>query len=270
MRPPQQLVVNCSILFTEFPLLQRPQQAARAGFDAVEFWWPWPYGDPGSREVDEFVAAVEAAGVGLHALNFFAGDLAGLDRGAVSVPALSDGFRASVEVAASIGRRLGVRGFNALYGNRVDWARGADQDALATRNLAHAAEVVADIGATVLVEPLSGAVSYPLRTAADAAAVVDRIRALGHHNIGILFDVYHLTVNHDDVDRALADFGDRIAHVQIADAPGRGAPGTGHIDFAHFFGALQRSGYRGPISLEYVAPAGETAAALQWLAAGSG
>ena len=112
--------VNCSILFTEIPLLERPAAAKQAGFDAVEFWWPWPVAVPGDAEVDRFVGAVDDAGVQLIGLNFAAGDMPSGDRGLVSWPARSGEFRDNVDVTIGIGERLGCRAFNALYGNRVD------------------------------------------------------------------------------------------------------------------------------------------------------
>src|SRR5215203_6462629 len=128
--------VNCSILFSVLPLLERPASARQAGFDAVEFWWPFATAVPSDREVDEFVRAVGDAGVRLVGLNFFAGDMPGGDRGLVSWPARSGEFRDNVEVTIGIGERLGCRAFNALYGNRVDGADPAAQDDLAVENLA--------------------------------------------------------------------------------------------------------------------------------------
>jgi hydroxypyruvate isomerase len=75
---------NCSILFPDVPLLDRPAAAAAAGFDAVEFWWPFPESVPGDAEVDAFVAAIRNAGVQLTGLNFAAGDMAAGDRGLAS------------------------------------------------------------------------------------------------------------------------------------------------------------------------------------------
>src|SRR5688500_18949303 len=91
-------LVNCSILFTELPLLERPAAAKAAGFDAVEFWWPFAEAVPSDGDVDAFVAAVQDAGVQLAGLNFFAGDMPGGDRGLVSWPARSAEFRDNVEV----------------------------------------------------------------------------------------------------------------------------------------------------------------------------
>ncbi|WP_019819334.1 hydroxypyruvate isomerase family protein [Saccharomonospora saliphila] len=257
--------VNCSILFTELPLLERPAAARKAGFTAVEFWWPFAEAVPTDAEVDRFVAAVRDAGVRLVGLNFAAGDMPGGDRGLVSWPARSAEFRDNIDVVVGIGDQLGTTGFNALYGNRVD-ADPAAQDALAVENLALAADSVARIGGTVLIEPVSGAERYPLRTAADALTVVDRVhRETGAGNIGLLADLYHLAVNGDDVDAVIAGHTDRVAHVQIADAPGRGAPGTGDLPLDRQLTALEANGYSGWVGLEYK-PAGDTTDSFAWLA----
>src|SRR5919106_282082 len=128
--------VNCSILFTELPLLERPAAAKQAGFEAVEFWWPFAEAVPGDADVDAFVRAVEEAGVQLVGLNFAAGDMAGGDRGLVSWPNRSQELRDNIDVTVGIGERLGCRAFNALYGNRVDGVDPQEQDDLAVENLA--------------------------------------------------------------------------------------------------------------------------------------
>jgi hydroxypyruvate isomerase len=257
-------LANCSLLFTEEPLLRRPAVAKAAGFSAVEFWWPFASPVPPDREVDAFTGAIGDAGVSLVGLNFFAGDLAGPDAGVLSIPARSGEFRDNVDIAAGIGERLGVRGFNALYGNRVDGIDPAAQDELATQSIALAAKAVAGIGATVLIEPVSGPKPYPLRTADDAVAVVTRARAAGAANVGFLCDLYHLASNGDDIDAAIAAHTDVTAHVQIADAPGRGEPGSGQLDLDRYLNALADRGYRGWVSLEYK-PTGTTQESLAWL-----
>jgi hydroxypyruvate isomerase len=257
--------VNCSILFTELPLLERPAAAKEAGFDAVEFWWPFAVAVPADGEVEAFVRAVGDAGVRLVGLNFFAGDMPGGDRGLVSWPARSGEFRDNVEVTVGIGERLGCRAFNALYGNRVEGADPAAQDDLAVENLAFAGRAAARIGGAALVEPVSGAPRYPLRTAADAVGVIDRVAGeTGVGNLGFLCDLYHLAVNGDDLDRVITTYGDRVAHVQIADAPGRHEPGTGTLDLDRYLGALTAAGYRGWVGLEYV-PSRTSADSFAWL-----
>ena len=257
-------LANCSLLFTEEPLLRRPAAARAAGFSAVEFWWPFATPVPPDRDVDAFIMAIEEAGVALVGLNFFAGDLAGPDCGVLSIPGRSAQFRDNIDVTTGIGERLGVRGFNALYGNRIDGVDPAAQDELAAENIALAAKAAAGIGATVLIEPVSGPKPYPLRTAADAVAVVQRARAAGAANVGFLCDLYHLASNGDDLDEAIAAHADVVSHVQIADVPGRGEPGSGQLDLDRYLVALEDHGYRGWVSLEYK-PTGTTEASLAWL-----
>lgn len=247
--------VNCSILFTELPLLQRPAAAAAAGFDAVEFWWPFATAAPADAEVDRFVTAVADAGVALVGLNLAAGDMAAGDRGLVSWPGRESELRDSVDVAAGIAARLGTGIFNALYGNRIDGATG--QDELALANLALAVDRLP--GAVVL-EPLSGAERYPLRTAADAVAVIEQVPGTA-----LLCDLYHLAANGEDLAAVIERHHGHIAHVQIADAPGRHEPGTGAIDLDRHLSALTAAGYAGRVALEYV-PSTTSAAAFDWMA----
>ncbi|MFC5746594.1 hydroxypyruvate isomerase family protein [Actinomadura rugatobispora] len=249
MRP--RYTVNCSLLFTDLPLLERLAAAGSAGFDAVEFWWPFAEAVPGDREVDAFAAAVIDAGVTLTGLNFFAGDMPGGDRGVVSWPGRAVEFRDNIDVAVGLGGRLGTTGFNALYGNRIDGADPREQDELAVENLALASAAAARTGARVLLEPISGAERYPLRTLGDAHDVLLRTDAAGAAHVALLADLYHLSVNGDDVDKAITRHLDRIGHVQIADAPGRGEPGTGELPLITWIADLNRLGFTGHIGLEY-------------------
>ncbi|QNE22723.1 TIM barrel protein [Kribbella qitaiheensis] len=261
MSHPLPYAVNCSILFTELPLLERPAAARQAGFEAVEFWWPFAGAVPADHDADAFVTAIRDAGVQLIGLNFFAGDMPAGDRGLVSWPKRAAEFRDNIDATVGIGERLDCRAFNALYGNREDGHPAAEQDELAVENLRLAAKAAERIGATVLVEPVSGAERYPLRTAADVLAVVDRVEAA---NVGLLADLYHLAVNGDDVDQVIAQHSDRIAHVQIADAPGRNEPGTGTLPLETQLVALAANGYDGWVSLEYK-PATTTDDSFCWL-----
>ncbi|MCL2731602.1 MAG: TIM barrel protein, partial [Actinomycetia bacterium] len=204
------------------------------------------------------------AGVRLAGLNFFAGDLAGPDCGVLSLPKRSQEFRDSVAAAVAIGEELGVTGFNALYGNRVAGISPEDQDDLARENLGLAADAAARIGGCVLVEAVSGPKPYPLRTAGDSARVVEEVRSDGHPSIGVLLDLYHLAANGDDLDAAIEAYAPVTAHVQIADHPGRGEPGSGSLDLARHLAALEARGYPGWTALEYTPTAG-TEASLAWM-----
>ncbi|MCI2419462.1 TIM barrel protein [Saccharopolyspora sp. K220] len=262
---PNRYEVNLSILFTELDLLDRPAAAKAAGFDGVEFWWPFPVAVPADRDVDRFVQAISDAGVSLVGLNFFAGDMPAGDRGVLSNPDRAGEFADNVDVAVGIGERLGCRAFNALYGNRIDGVDPAVQDQVATENLVRAAKVVARIDGVVLIEPVSGMPAYPLKKATDALAVIDRVHNEGGvDNLRLLYDLYHLTVNGDDPDAVIDRHARTIGHVQIADAPGRNEPGTGEIDFEHYFEKLDAAGYTGRIGLEYK-PSGASADSFGWI-----
>jgi hydroxypyruvate isomerase len=258
---------NRSLRVTEVPLLERPAAARAAGFDVVESWWPFATAVPDSREVDAFVAAVGDAGVRLEALNFFAGDMPGGDRGVVSVPGREAEFGDSVDVLASIAVQTGCTLFNALYGVRVERATAQQQDDLAAENLALAAAAVAPFGGTVLLEPLTTGENgaYPLTSPDEVLSVIRRVRAdSGAVNLKLLADFYHLTMNgfgwEQVIERYFPDFG----HVQVADAPGRHQPGTGAIAFDKLFAALEDGGYEGCVGLEY-RPEGSTEDSLEWL-----
>jgi hydroxypyruvate isomerase len=245
--------VNCSILFTELPLLERPAAARAAGFDAVEFWWPFADPVPPDREADEFVRALGDAGLQLVLLNFIAGNMAAGERGLLSLPAGSAAFRDNIEACAGIAGQTDCTVLNAVYGNRVDGVSAREQDELATENLALAAGAAARAGATVVVEALN---SYdtpraPLVSSQSALEVINRVRACGVGNIAFLADLYHLGRMGEDLPAVLARHADDIAHIQIADVPDRGAPGTGELDFEALFGQLAAQDYLGWIGCEY-------------------
>ncbi len=243
--------VNCSRLLNHIPLFERPRAAKKAGFEGVEFYWPFSTATPSELEIARFVAAIRTAEIQLVALNFFAGDMAAGDRGIMSLPGREEEFRTGVEVAIGIGEALGCRLFTALYGNRLDGVAARKQDDLALDNLTHAATAVGGIGGTVLLEPLSGADRYPLRTAAEVLMVVDQAKAKDAKNIALLADLYHLAVNGDDVAAVIDARAEVIGHVQIADAPGRGRPGSGSLPIERWVSDLNARGYQGWIGLEY-------------------
>ncbi|WP_242456086.1 hydroxypyruvate isomerase family protein [Mycolicibacterium sp. P1-18] len=256
---------NISLLFGDVPFERRAAAAAAAGFEAIECWWPFAVASPSSTEVDAFVASVADAGVTLRGLNFFAGDMPGGERGVASNPRRRGEFDDSVAIAVDVGARLGVTAFNALYGNRLPGLTTGQQDEAALDALAAATEQADAIGATVLVEPVSGVDAYPLKLAGDAFAVITGVRERTHvGRIALLADLYHLTVNGDDVRRVVTEHVDRIGHVQIADAPGRHEPGSGDVALVALVDLLERHGYTGGLGLEYV-PAGDTVAGLAWL-----
>lgn len=257
--------VNCSILFTELPLLERPAAAKAAGFDAVEFWWPFPEMVPPDADADAFVGSLADAGVALVCLNFHAGDMAAGERGLVSKPSAVSDFRENIRACAEIAGRTGCRLLNAPYGSRLNGVDPAEQDEVAVENLTLAAAAAASVGATVLVEAINSVdiPGFPVDSSAAAIAVIDKVPA---RNVGFLADLYHLAKMGEDLRGTLGRYRDRIAHVQVADPPGRGAPGTGTIAFEPLFAQLAEQGYTGHVGLEYLpADPADSAASLCWL-----
>jgi hydroxypyruvate isomerase len=257
--------VNCSILFSELPLTRRAAAAKAAGFGGIEFWWPWDAMAPSDAEADAFVRSIEDAGVELVSLNFHTGDMAAGERGIVSHPARTAEFSENVAAAVELAGRTRCTRLNAPYGLRVPGVDVAEQDAVAAENLALAARAAGRVGASVLVEAINSVdiPGFPVDSSDKAIAVIEKV---GAPNIGFLADVYHLAKMGEDVADVLSRYQESIAHVQVADPPGRGAPGTGTVAFEPLFRQLAGQGYGGWVGLEYV-PAGpaDSASSFGWL-----
>jgi hydroxypyruvate isomerase len=249
---------NLSILFHEAPLLERFALAREAGFTAVELWWP----------AEQDLAAVEAgireAGLQLILLNFDAGDMPAGDRGLLSDPDRRARFRENVPVALELGGRLGCKLFNALAGHRLADLRLEEQLEIARENVAFAADLAAKQGATVLIEAVNTFENGPylLSTTRQSAEFV---ASVARENVKLQYDVYHMQRMEGNLVATLREHIGRIAHIQIADSPGRGEPGTGEIHYPYVFRQLEELGYTGHIGLEYKPSSGNTLASLEWL-----
>lgn len=253
------LAPNLSLLWTDLPLAQRFDRAAAAGFDAVELWWP------GNELAARLPELTRAAGVELALLNFDAGDMPGGDRGLAADPARSEQFRTNVPFALEIATAAGCRRLNLLLGHWLDRYDPADQLECAKENVAWAADQAAPYGATILVEAVNSLENGPylVTTTADA---VDFIQRVERPNVGLQYDAYHMQRMEGDLTATLDRYWDRVAHVQVADAPGRNQPGTGEINYAYVFDFLSRKDYDGFVGLEY-RPLGETDDSFGWIEA---
>jgi len=256
-------VANCSILFADSPVLERPVAARDAGFEMIESWWPFSTASPDSSAVNAWVNAVESSGVQLVAQNFFSGSSD--DRGILVAEDRENEFDDAIGSLGEIAKRLGCRMFNAPYG-RLDARRPAEeQHATARQHLERLAEFASSLDATILLEPMSGIADYPITSVSDVDAVMSSLSGGAYERIGLLADLYHLGRNGEDVD-ALLERPNAIAHVQIADAPGRHEPGTGLLPIRRWLDALERNGYDRQIALEYE-PSTSPARAFDWLTA---
>ena len=247
---------NVSILFKEVPFLDRFWRAREAGFQAVEFWWPSDE-DPGEVE-----RAVKGAGVEVALFNFDAGDMAAGDRGLAGDPERDRQFRENVPVALDLARSLGCERMNALVGHEVSGMDRDEQLALARENVRFAAGEAA--GVTVMVEAVNTFENGPylLYTTGQAAEFV---RNVGRENVQIQHDLYHMQRMEGNLVANLREHVGLIGHVQIADSPGRGEPGTGEIRYPYVLAALEDLGYEGFVGLEYNPTTDTTEESLQWL-----
>jgi hydroxypyruvate isomerase len=247
---------NLSMMFTDVPFLQRFERAAAAGFRAVEFLFPYDY-SPG-----EVTQAARAAGVEVVLFNTVPGDWSGGERGLAALPGREEEFRAGVARALEYADALGCRQIHAMAGLV---AAGADREAMRATyvdNLRFAAESASKTGVTVLIEPINtrDIPGFFLNYTEQAAAIIAEI---GASNLKLQFDIYHRQVMQGDLTPAIETHLPLIAHMQIADTPGRNEPGTGEINYSFLFAAIDRLGYAGWIGCEY-RPRGETEAGLGW------
>lgn len=260
MLPLNRLSANCALLFPDLPLLDRARAAADAGLLAVEFWWPFASAKPTAQEIDAFIAAVVGSGVTLSAMNLYAGDMPGGERGVLSHSSRLSELLGSLDAVRAVAEATGVSQFNALYGRAVPGLT-ADQQAQDAVAALGAVQERLDGAGTVLLEPVSGVPDFPLTTFSQCVAVRDAALAAGVPQVGVLADLYHLATNGDDVTDVVEHRAQDVAHVQIADSPGRHEPGTGELPIARWVAALIERGYDGWIGLEYN-PVGDTAAGL--------
>lgn len=251
------LAVNLSMLFTEVPFLERFEQARRAGFEAVEFWFPY------REDVEAIARELQRLGLTLVLFNLDAGDFEAGERGYACDPARRRQFRDSVALGISVAQALGCRQLNVLVGNAVPGVPRRDQHAVLVENLRAAAREVGRFGITLLFEALNpfDAPDYFLHTSQDAFAL---LREVGEPNLRFQYDVYHMQRAEGNLTPTITRNLDKIGHIQIADAPHRTEPGTGEINFRYLLRQIEASGYTGYVSAEY-RPQGSTWESFGWV-----
>jgi hydroxypyruvate isomerase len=247
---------HLSALFRELPYLARPQAAAEAGFTAVETWWP----DDGLGEA--WARETERLGLGVSLVNCYGGDLELGERGFLNVPARRDEALDAFRAAVRLADRCRARVINVLVGREYPGPSRDEQLAQAASVLTECAGLAGDV--TIVVESIN-ALDVPGSLVPTPAAAAELVETVGSSRVRLLYDAYHAARAGGDPVRDVAAFGPLLGHVQYADCPGRGEPGSGEVDLRAFAAAVERTGYDGPIGLEFFAD-GPTVDALGFLA----
>lgn len=244
---------NLSMMFTEWPFLDRFPAARAAGFHTVEFLFPY------AQPVEEIAAQVGENRLETSVFNLPPGDWATGERGLAALPGREGDFAESLVPALEYARALGARQLHCMAGIAPVTS---ESEARFIANLRRAGDALGAAGIKVLIEPINPRAmpGYFLTTTAQALALLDRI---DHPNVGLQFDIYHHQITRGDVIRTIESMHTRIDHVQIAGVPDRHEPDTGELAYGPVFEVLDRVGYDGWVGCEYI-PAGETVAGLGW------
>jgi hydroxypyruvate isomerase len=246
------LSFSMSILLAADPLLDRVGLAVDAGYRTLESWWPWDEGVPAPEDLNRFAATVLDRGARLYLLNLTEGAPEHGGRGLAGVPSQESEFWSNARSALDLGRRTGTRYFNVLAGN-VPAEGAAPGLAVLEERLVTLGDLAAESGIGLLVEQLNS-VDHPDYLLGDPERVIEllaRVKQRTKGEVGMLADLYHLARSGTDPVAFVDANHAVIGHVQLADYPGRGRPGSGSIPIARVLEALRRNGYAGMIGLEY-------------------
>jgi hydroxypyruvate isomerase len=253
-----QFAANLTMLFTELPFLARFQAAATAGFEAVEFLFPYDF--------EKTVIAETARGAGVRVIlhNLPSGDWAAGERGIACLPDRIADFRSGVARAIDYATALDCPTLNCLAGLKIRDIDTATQRAVLIDNLRFAATALAEADLQLVMEPVND-IDVPrffVTTVRAALAIIDEV---GAPNLHLQYDLYHQQRMTGELATTLETHFDRIGHIQLADNPGRHEPGTGEINYPYLFNRIDALGYTGWIGCEYK-PTTKTIASLGWLA----
>ncbi len=247
---------NLTMMFNEVPFLDRFEAAAKAGFKAVEFLFPYDF------PATEIRSRLDGNGLEQILFNMPPGDWAAGERGTACLAGREDDFRAGVEKALEYATTLGCKRLHCMAGIPTTNAVPGSAANLYIANLSKAAELTKSAGVMIVIEPINhrDMPGFLLNTTAQAAGVIE---ALGPDRVRLLFDIYHCQVTEGDVTSRMKALLPIIGHIQIADVPARNEPGTGEIAWGYVFTQMDTVGYDGWVGCEY-RPAAGTAAGLGW------
>ena len=251
---------NLTMLFNEVPFLDRFDEAAKAGFRGVEYLFPYDF-EPG--ELVERLRRNDLTQV-LH--NLPAGNWGAGERGIAVLPDRQDEFREGVDKAITYATALGCKQVNILAGIAKD-VDPKEAHRVFVENLKYAAPKLKAAGIKLLIEMINtrDIPGFFLTSTKQALDILDEV---GSDNLYLQYDIYHMQIMEGDLARTMEANLAKIAHIQLADNPGRNEPGTGEINYPFLFGFLDKIGYQGWIGAEYK-PAGKTTDGLSWLPKGA-
>nr|WP_231639188.1 2-oxo-tetronate isomerase [Sphingomonas profundi] len=247
------------MMFKDLPFLDRLDAAASAGFTAVEYLFPY------EERIDDLVRRTRALGLETVLFNFPAGDWAGGERGIGALPDRLAEFRAGVDRALDYARALDCPRLHLMPGKLPGGTDHATARPTLIDNIAFAADRVAADGIDIMLEPINTRVDMPgyfYDTTESACAIIAEV---ARPNVKLQYDIYHMQIMEGDLARTIARLLPQIGHMQLADNPGRGEPGTGEIAYPWLLSHIDALGYDGWIGCEY-APRGDTLAGLGWAA----
>ncbi len=247
---------NLSMLFTEVEFMERFERAARVGFRAVEYMFPYPY------DADRIAATLRMHRLKQVLFNLPAGKWEAGERGIALQAERRGEFNDGVSAAIHYAKALDCSLVNCLVGLTPPGLPKEIREVLVT-NLRFAAEALAKEGIRLLIESVNtrDIPGFYLTRTADALAL---IREVNHTNLYYQYDVYHMQVMEGNITMTIRNNIDRIAHIQIADNPGRHEPGTGEINYANLFRFIDEAGYTGYVGCEYK-PLKTTEEGLEWI-----
>lgn len=248
---------NLTMLFNEVPFLERFERAHHAGFQAVEFLFPYAYSATEIRQLlDQYKLNLV-----LH--NLPAGNWDSGERGIACLPDRKQEFRESVSMAIEYAKALKVKQLNCLAGKAPVDANHKELHQTFVENLTYAAAEFENANLNLLIEPINtfDIPGFFLNTTKQANEILAEV---GAKNLYIQYDIYHAQRMEGELAATIEKYFAKIAHIQIADNPGRNEPGTGEINYSFLFKLLDRLGYEGWIGCEYK-PANATEAGLGWI-----
>jgi hydroxypyruvate isomerase len=250
------LAANLTMMFGEVAFLDRFKAAADAGFEAVEYLFPFDY--------DAQVLKGQLRDHGLTQVlhNLPAGNWAAGERGIACLPDRVDEFKAGVDKTIAYANALDCDRVNCLAGKLPQSIDAATARDTFVHNLAYAAPRLKAAGIKLLIEPINtrDIPGFFLTGTRQAVEIIDTV---GSDNVFVQYDIYHMQIMEGNLAQTIQSYLPRIAHMQLADEPGRHEPGTGEIDFDVLLDFIDRAGYSGWIGCEYIPKAG-TVEGLQW------